>query len=162
MLCRAPHLFAAVLQQAGAGREVLPLLSDPARAAFQGLSITARHNRAFHTYPFLQVPFYCNLLRCKAWLFFFLGSSHCMPSSAVSCCVTHVGSMPLPCTLVGAHCPRPCSLSWCCHPIIASPVEWKSLLVCVYLGTLCKSTGAQSRVEVFWAHMTHRTTPHTT
>ena len=55
MLCRAPYLFAAVLQQAGAGQEVLPLLSDPARAAFQGLSITARHNRAFHTYPFLQV-----------------------------------------------------------------------------------------------------------
>lgn len=59
MLCRAPYLFAAVLQQAGAGREVLPLLSDPARAAFQGLSITARHNRAFHTHPFLQVGPLC-------------------------------------------------------------------------------------------------------
>lgn len=53
--CRAPHLFAAVLQQAGAGQELLPLLADPARAAFQGLSITARHNRAFHIHPFLQV-----------------------------------------------------------------------------------------------------------
>ncbi|KAL3144083.1 hypothetical protein ABBQ32_003877 [Trebouxia sp. C0010 RCD-2024] len=52
---RAPHLFAAVLQQAGAGQQLLPLLADPARAAFQGLSITARHNRAFHTHPFLQV-----------------------------------------------------------------------------------------------------------
>ena len=53
--CRAPHLFAAVLQQAGAGPHLLPLLADPARAAFQGLSITARHNTAFHVYPFLQV-----------------------------------------------------------------------------------------------------------
>lgn len=53
--CRAPYLFAAVLQQAGAGQELLPLLADPARAAFQGLSITARHNRAFHIHPFLQV-----------------------------------------------------------------------------------------------------------
>ena len=53
--CRAPYLFAAVLQQAGAGQELLPLLADPARAAFQGLSITARHHRAFHIHPFLQV-----------------------------------------------------------------------------------------------------------
>ena len=53
--CRAPYLFAAVLQQAGAGQELLPLLADPATAAFQGLSITARHNRAFHIHPFLQV-----------------------------------------------------------------------------------------------------------
>ena len=52
---RAPYLFAAVLQQAGAGQQLLPLLADPARAAFQGLSITARHNRAFHIYPFIQV-----------------------------------------------------------------------------------------------------------
>ncbi|DBA68248.1 TPA: hypothetical protein ACH3X2_013864 [Trebouxia sp. C0005] len=52
---RAPYLFAAVLQQAGAGPQLLPLLADPARAAFQGLSITARHNAAFHVYPFLQV-----------------------------------------------------------------------------------------------------------
>ena len=54
LACRAPYLFAAVLQQTGAGPQLLPLLADPARAAFQGLSITARHNRAFHTYPFLQ------------------------------------------------------------------------------------------------------------
>ncbi|DBA77508.1 hypothetical protein WJX77_009976 [Trebouxia sp. C0004] len=52
---RAPYLFAAVLQQAGAGPQLLPLLADPARAAFQGLSITARHNTAFHVHPFLQV-----------------------------------------------------------------------------------------------------------
>ncbi|KAL0049229.1 hypothetical protein WJX82_009193 [Trebouxia sp. C0006] len=52
---RAPYLFAAVLQQAGAGPQLLPLLADPARAAFQGLSITARHNAALHVYPFLQV-----------------------------------------------------------------------------------------------------------
>ena len=53
--CRAPYLFAAVLQQTGAGPQLLPLLADPARAAFQGLSIIARHNRVFHVYPFLQV-----------------------------------------------------------------------------------------------------------
>lgn len=64
--CRAPHLFAAVLQQAGAGRELLPLLADPARAAFQGLSITARHNRAFHVFSFLQasLPRHC----LSSWL----------------------------------------------------------------------------------------------
>ena len=56
---RAPYLFAAVLQQTGAGPQLLPLLADPARAAFQGLSITARHNRAFHIYPFLQASVTC-------------------------------------------------------------------------------------------------------
>lgn len=61
--CRAPYLFAAVLQQAGAGQELVPLLADPARAAFQGLSITARHNRAFHIHPFLQVKIVTPILQ---------------------------------------------------------------------------------------------------
>ncbi|KAK9808680.1 hypothetical protein WJX72_001826 [[Myrmecia] bisecta] len=51
---RAPHLFAALLRKAGVAPSLLPLLAEPARAAFQGLSILARRKRPRHTAAFLQ------------------------------------------------------------------------------------------------------------
>ena len=58
VLCRTPYLFAAVPQQAGAGQEVLPLLSVPAGAAVQGLCIKAQ-------YPTVQYAVQGPILVCS-------------------------------------------------------------------------------------------------
>ena len=59
LACRAPLLFAALLQRAGVRAELLPLLAEPAAAALQGLSISARTQRPHLAKPFLQVRLAC-------------------------------------------------------------------------------------------------------
>lgn len=51
--CRAPALFAALLQRAGAAPALLPLLAEPARSAVQGLGILGRRAHPGHTAAFL-------------------------------------------------------------------------------------------------------------
>lgn len=50
---RAPYLFAGLLRRAGVAPALLPLLAEPARAAVQGLAITARRKRPAHIAAFL-------------------------------------------------------------------------------------------------------------
>ncbi|KAK9915923.1 hypothetical protein WJX75_006066 [Coccomyxa subellipsoidea] len=50
---RAPYLFAGLLLRAGVAPALLPLLAEPARAAVQGLAITARRKRPAHIAAFL-------------------------------------------------------------------------------------------------------------
>ncbi|CAD7698395.1 unnamed protein product [Ostreobium quekettii] len=51
---RAPFLFAALFKQAGVAPELLPLMAEPARLAFKGLSIMSRHVTPWYTPAFLQ------------------------------------------------------------------------------------------------------------
>ncbi len=53
LACRAPHLFAGLLRRAGVAPALLPLLAEPARAAVQGLAVTARRKRPAHIAAFL-------------------------------------------------------------------------------------------------------------
>lgn len=52
---RAPALFAALLGRSGVPTALLPLLSEPARAAVRGLAISSRHKHPQHTAAFLRV-----------------------------------------------------------------------------------------------------------
>ncbi|CAG9461988.1 unnamed protein product [Pedinophyceae sp. YPF-701] len=52
---RAPRLLASLLRRTGAAPDILPLLAEPAAAAFKGLSVWARRNQAAQVRPFLAV-----------------------------------------------------------------------------------------------------------
>ena len=63
---RAPALFATLLGRSGVPAALLPLLSEPARAAVRGLGITNRHRRPQHAASFLRV-----LIQVTHWCWVF-------------------------------------------------------------------------------------------